>query len=148
MCASYFESFEDEQVKLIDPKRLKSILEKVLTYLKNEEQNLPFEVCIDYYKMKNLGLETDLYVDGARCWIQGDSEIFKVGNEVKLVNFPLEKNIEKWIKVQEQVRINDRLYYFKIETRYERHKESITKCIDYCIQAIEKEKQIYWLYQH
>lgn len=146
--APNFESYDEEQVKLLDPKQLKKILEKVLSFLKSEEKTLPFEVEIDFEKMNQLGLETDLYVDGVRCWIQGDSKIYKVDKKVKLINLPQEKTVEKWLEIKEKVQINDRVYYLKIETRYERHEENITKCIDFCQQAIEQEKKIYWLYEH
>jgi hypothetical protein len=129
----------------VDPTELAKVLTKVNDYLKANESTLPFEIEIDYARMEQEGLETDLIINNSRCWIQGDSEYYKVTNKVKIVNVPMEPNeVDVWIDIAEEVAIEGKLFYLKRTTRYEKFKEILEKTIAFCRYAQGKNEKVLW----
>ena len=147
--APYCEEMEELFIDPIEPDSLQKILLKVKKYLYDNEQLLPFEVCIDYQRMEKENLSTDLVVNESRCWIRGDSFVYKVTDKVEIVNYPNEKNeIDMWVNIADEIEIEDQKYFLKRVTRYEKYSKEIDEVIDFCADAIENNKKVYWMYIH
>lgn len=72
--APYYESFEDEPLPVpVNPAELARVLTKVKDYLWTHHDSLPYEIGLDYERMRREGLPTDIIINGSRCWIHGDS---------------------------------------------------------------------------
>lgn len=140
-----FPQDQDEEKKLIDPLSLKLIFEKILFFLEQESDNLPFEIELDFDRMNAENLDTDLYIDGIRCWIQGDSKCYQVVPKFKIVNLPIvNTTIEKWVNFKEEVYFGSNKYYLRKTSRYERYKDQIFQIKDYCQMAINLKVKVYW----
>ncbi len=145
--APYDETLEDGFGEPINPKSLLIVIKKVDEFLKNNKETLPFDITIDYDKMKLEGLDYPLMVNNSKCWIQGDSYLFEVYDEVKIVNHPHEPNeVDLWVKLNDEITLENKVYYLKKITRNERFKEDINAIINFCNHAIEKNEKIYWIY--
>ena len=147
--APYYEEFEDESVRLINPTELLIVLEKVKKYLEENEDTLPFEIHIDHERMEKEGIKDDLIVNGCRCWIKGDSLYHKVSERIEIVNYPMEPtDIDLWIEYAEEIEIEGNKYFLKKTSRFEKFADTIDKVIEFCKIANEKDEKIYWLYSH
>lgn len=56
--------------------------------------------------------------------------------------------IDLWIEIANEIKIDDKIYFLKKITRYEKYQELIERIITFCKFAIEKNEKIYWLYSH
>ncbi|MFA9215125.1 MAG: hypothetical protein ACEQSR_15005 [Candidatus Methylacidiphilales bacterium] len=140
-----FPQDQDEEKKLIDPFILKLIFEKILFFLEQESDNLPFEIEIDFERMNTENLDTDLYIDGVRCWIQGNSSYYQVVPKFKILNLPIENTIiEKWVNFKEEIYFGKNKYYLRKTSRFERYKDQIFQIINYCKMAINLKVKVYW----
>ena len=147
--APFDENLEEEFKALIHPKELLQVIEKVKLFLKNNDDTLPYEIMLDSDKMSLKGLDYPLMLKNSRCWIQGDSYLYEVNERVKIVNYPQEPNeVELWLKVKDEIIIEDRTYYLKKETRFEKFEESLSEVIEFCKYAISRKEKIYWVYSH
>ena len=147
--APYYEEFEDESVRLTNPDELIIVLKKVKEYLKKNKDILPFEIGIDFDKMKKLGLNQELIVSGSRCWIKGDSLYYDVSETFQIVNYPKEPNeINLTIEYSEEVDINNKKFFLKKESRFEKFADTIDQVIEFCQMAYENNEKIYWLFSH
>ncbi|MFT2010824.1 hypothetical protein ACMA1I_19270 [Pontibacter sp. 13R65] len=147
--APYYEEFEDESVKLVNPVKLRIVLEKVKRYLDNNRDSLAFEIDIDFERMKKEGLITDLIINESRCWIKGDSFYYNVTDKVEIVNYPMEPaEISIWINYSEEIIINNKKYFLEKTTRFEKFAAIIDKVIDFCKNAEKNNERVYWLYSH
>ncbi|CAL2103711.1 conserved protein of unknown function [Tenacibaculum sp. 190130A14a] len=146
--APYYDFFDDNTVQLIEPSKLKSILEKIDCYLEHNKDSLPFEIDIDYERMEKENLPTDLIINDSSCWIQGDSFYYDVTDKFKIVNHNLESNeVELWVEFKEKVKIENSFFYLKKEYRYEKYKNDLNEVINFCQLAINTHQKIYWLFQ-
>lgn len=140
-----FPQDQDEEKKLIDPLSLKLIFEKILFFLEQESDNLPFAIELDFDRMNAENLDTDLYIDGIRCWIQGNSAYYQVVPKFKILNLPIENTIiEKWVNFKEEIYFGKNKYYLRKTSRFERYKDQIFQIIDYCQMAINLKVKVYW----
>ncbi|OYU96586.1 MAG: hypothetical protein CFE21_09390 [Bacteroidetes bacterium B1(2017)] len=135
----------DEKPKSIHPKALLSILNKIKTHLKDNQSLLPFEIELEYSKMDTEGLSSEILINGSRCWIQGDSNVYEVSSKVKIVNLPMQPNeVDLWVEIQDKIEIEGRTYYLKKMTRYDKYESLINKIIDICKLAENKNELVYW----
>ena len=147
--APYYEEFEDDSVKVINPADLIVVLEKVKKHLKENKDSLPFEVKIDFERMEKQGLTSDLIVNGSRCWIRGDSLYHDVSDKVEIVNYPMEPNkVDLLVDILEELEIDGRKYFLKKISRFEKFAETIDKVTEFCQLAENNNEKIYWLYSH
>lgn len=147
--APYYEEFEDDSVRLINPSKLIIVLDKVKKYLRENEDTLPFEIHIDHERMEKEGITKDLIVNNSRCWIRGDSLYHEVSEKVQIVNYPMEPtDVYLWIDYGNEIEINGKKYYLKKTSRFEKFVESLDKVIEFCKTAENKNEKIYWLYSH
>ena len=136
---------QDDDRKLIDPNKLKIIFEKILSFLEREKEKLPFEIELDFEKMRSENLDTDLYVNGIRCWIQGDSAYYQVEPKFRIINLPVaDQNVEEWVAFNDEIIFDGNKYYLKKTTRLERYKDQILQIIDYCTKAAGLKTKVYW----
>ena len=135
---------QDDDLKLIDPNKLKIIFEKILSFLEREKEKLSFEIELDFAKMRSENLDTDLYVNGIRCWIQGDSAYYQVEPKFRIINLPGDQNVEEWVAFKEEIIFDGNKYYLKKITRLERYKNQILQIIEYCNKAVELKTKVYW----
>lgn len=132
----------------LNPIDLASILEKIKKYLKDNQDKLPFEIELDYDKMEKEGLSCEIFINGSRCWIQGDSNIFDVSTKVKIVNYPMAPNaVEMWVDIKDKLEIEGRTYYLRKVTRHTKYEEQINGIIDLCKQSENKNEPIYWTFR-
>ena len=142
--AQYYEYFNDD-TRAFEPKKLRDIFMKIKKYLKENEDDLPFEIDIDYKKMRENGLNTDIVIHNSRCWIQGDSALYEVSEHVNIVNFPFEPNkVKIQVKIAEKIKIKGKTYFLKKTSRFEKYNEPIEKIINFCNYAINSNEKIYW----
>lgn len=147
--APFDETLQDCFGEPINPKPLVRVFEKVMDFLKSRSDILPFEIFIDYDKMKALGLDYPLVINKSKCWIQGDSNLYKVNNKVRIVNLPNEPNeIDLWVPLDSKITIENRVYFLKKETRFEKFEGVINEVINFCKYAIEENEKVYWIYSH
>lgn len=145
----HYDDFDDGIKKPINPSEFLLIIAKIKQYLKTNQNELPFEIEIDYEKMEQEGLSTDIVVNNSRCWMQGDSYVYEVSTKVRIVNYPLEPtDVDLWVEVKDKIEIEDRTYYLKKVSRYERYVDSLDKIIAFCEHAKRIKQQIYWIYYH
>lgn len=147
--APFYEEFSDASVRLIDPQDLKAVLIKVKQYLRDHQDALPFEIEVDEERMEQAGLESDLRVNGSRCWMKGDSLYYDVSDKVNIVNHLHEPQpVDIWVDIKDKVEIDGQAYFLKRITRYEIFADIIDKVVAFCELAISRNERIYWLYSH
>jgi hypothetical protein len=129
----------------VDPAELANVLIKINDYLKTNEDTLPFEIEIDYAKMEQEGLESDVIINNSRCWIQGDTNLTNNPSKINVLSHPMEPNgVDVWIDIADEVVIEGKLFYLKRITRYEKYKEILEKTIAFCRYAEGKNKKVLW----
>lgn len=129
----------------LNPTVLISILYKVKEYLNDNQNTLPFEIELDYEKMKKEDLSSDIIINGSLCWIQGDSKIYDVSTKVGIVNHPQQPHqVDLWIDIQDKIEIEGKIYYLRKVTRFDRYKELIDKVIEFCEYAKSSNNNVYW----
>lgn len=147
--APFYEDFEDNSVKRINPNDLKIIIEKVKKYLKENKDLLPFEIDLDFERMDKEKLETDIIINESKCWIKGESLYNSISDKVRIVNYPTEKNeVDIWITISDKIEIEGRKYYLKKILMYEKHVEKLDQVLQFCRLAEKRKEKIYWLYDH
>lgn len=135
----------DEKPNPVNPADLLSVLDKIKKYLKDNQDTLPFEIELDYDKMEKEGLSCEITINGSRCWLQGDSNVFEVSSKVKIVNHPMEPTeVELWVDVRDKIDIEERTYYLRKVTRHNKYEELINRVTDFCEQAKNKNENVYW----
>lgn len=141
--------YVEDSLKPINPTDLKNVLKKVQKYLKDHINVLPFEIEIDLNRMEKEGLESDLRVQGSRCWIKGDSLYYEVSQKFEIISYPREPNeINLWIDYAEEIWVDGKKYYFKKISRFEKYARTIAQVIAFCRIAEDKDEKIYWCYSH
>lgn len=147
--APYDELFEDGTPPAAEPYKLRTVLQKVRDYLEKNQPTLAFEIELDHERMEQENLNYWLRVNDSQCWIQGDSFYYKVTDKVKIVNYPMEPNeVDLWVPITDSVVLDDKLYYLKRVTRFDKYKDSLDKAIAFCKKAEEVGDKIYWIYRH
>jgi len=102
----HYDDFDDGIEKPINPTDFLLIFGKIKQYLKSNQNELPFEIELDYEKMEQEGLSTDIIVNNSRCWMQGDSYVYDVSAKVRIVNYPMEPtDVDLWIEVKDKIEI-------------------------------------------
>ncbi len=135
----------DHKPNPVNPTDLLSVLDKIKKYLMDNQDTLPFEIEIDYDKMEKEGLSCEITINGSRCWIQGDSNVFDVSSKVKIVNHPMEPNeVDLWVDVRDKIEIEGRSYFLRKVTRYDKYEELISRVIDLCKYAKRYNENVYW----
>jgi desulfoferrodoxin (superoxide reductase-like protein) len=136
----------DEKPNPVNPTDLLSILDKIKKHLEENQDTLPFEIALDFDKMEKEGLSCEITINGSRCWIQGDSNVFEVYSKVKIVNHPMEPNeVYLWVEVIDKIEIEGRTYFLRKVTRYDRYNELISRITDYLVQAKNNKEKVYWI---
>jgi len=135
----------DEKPNPINPTDLLSILEKIKKYLYDNQDTLPFEIELDYDRMEESGLSNEIKINGSRCWLQGDSNVYEISTKIRIINYPLQPTeVDLWVDIDSKINIEGRTYYLKKVTRHERYKEQICNVIDYCVYAMSINENLYW----
>ncbi|GAB2942718.1 hypothetical protein GCM10027048_04200 [Hymenobacter coalescens] len=155
--APYFKSFEDEPAPApVDPAELARVLLKVKDYLWTHQDSLPYEIHLDYERMKREGLPTDI-INHSRCWIHGDLLYhsspwctFPVTERQMLItNFPHDPNdVDLVVDIKERIEIEGRTYYLTRTNRHEVFAPVLDQVIAFCNEASRIGEQVYWLYSH
>lgn len=146
--APLYNYFDDDSVKPLDPLDLIAVLNKVSRYLKSNEKLLAYEVELDFEKMQSEGLDTDLWVNGVRCWVKGDEVYTPETGVVNIVNLPGNDDVDIWVEVKDAIEVDGKTYYLRTESRYDRYSDLLQRIIDFCNYAISKNEKVYWLYRH
>ncbi|WP_291728395.1 hypothetical protein [Bernardetia sp.] len=147
--ASRYDDFKDDLGKKVRPKDLALVIEKVKKYLKENEDSLPFEIDLDYKKMDKEGLDTDIIINESRCWLRGDSLYHEISDKINVVNYPTEKNdVDMWISISDKVEIENRLYYLKKTSMFDKHSPKLDEILHFCRLAEQRSEMIYWLFDH
>lgn len=147
--APFYEDFEDNSVKQINPKDLIVVIEKVKKYLKENKDLLPFEIDLDFERMDKEKLETDIVINESKCWIKGESIYNSISDKIRIVNYPTEKNeVNIWVIISDEIEIEGRKYYLKKTSMYEKHAGKLDQVLEFCQLAEERNEKVYWLYEH
>lgn len=147
--APYDQTLDDEYGKPVSPRALIVVLKKVKDYLKVAAEHLPYYIGLDIDRMEAENLDTQIFIDGSRCWIQGDSLLYNIEEHVKFISLPGEpKEVEQWVSVSEEVVVGGEVYYLRKVTRYEKYREKLDEVIAFCEYAISRNEKVYWVYTH
>ncbi|WP_375562096.1 hypothetical protein ACE193_05985 [Bernardetia sp. OM2101] len=147
--APFYEDFEDNSVKQINPNDLKVVIEKVKKYLEENKDLLPFEIDLDFERMDKEDIETDIIINESKCWIKGQSLYHSISDKVRIINYPTEKNeVDIWVTISDEIKIEGRKYYLKKTSMYEKHFKKLDQVLQFCRLAEDRNEKIYWLYEH